>query len=141
MNTESIVTETVVRNHLQAFQEQKGIAAILNDYDEDARFFSETKIYQGKQEIHGFFMDFVGSLPAGAIDNFSLSSLRVDGNIAYITWSAGSGIPLGTDTFVDLLLFSWAVWQCRAQAAAGEHRHGDEGFGCVESVGAFGQCS
>ena len=43
--------------------------------------------------------------------------------------------------FADLLLFSWAVWQCRAQAAAGEHRHGDEGFGCVESVGAFGQCS
>src|SRR5664279_1098695 len=41
----------------------------------------------------------------------------------------------------DLLLFSWAVWQCRAQAAAGEHRHGDEGSGCVESVGAFGQCS
>src|SRR5664279_5456963 len=41
----------------------------------------------------------------------------------------------------DLLLFSWAVWQCRAQAAASEHRHGDEGFGCVESVGAFGQCS
>jgi len=43
--------------------------------------------------------------------------------------------------FRDLLLFSWAVWRCRAQAAAGEHRHGDEGFGCVESVGAFGQCS
>src|SRR5664280_2063268 len=42
---------------------------------------------------------------------------------------------------LDLLLFSWAVWQCRAQAAAGEHGHGDEGFGCVESVGAFGQCS
>src|SRR5664280_1975615 len=41
----------------------------------------------------------------------------------------------------DLLLFSWAVRECRAKAAAGEHGHGDEGFGCVESVGAFGQCS
>ena len=41
----------------------------------------------------------------------------------------------------DLLLFSWAVWQRRAQAAAGEHGHGDERFGCVESVGTFGQCS
>jgi hypothetical protein len=37
MDTKSSVTETVVRNHLQAFPEQKGIAAILNDYDEDAR--------------------------------------------------------------------------------------------------------
>jgi hypothetical protein len=87
MNTESSVTETVVRNHLQAFLEQKGIAAITNDY-------------QGKQEIHGFFTDFIGSLPAGAIDHFFLRSQRVDGNIAYITWSVGRDIPLGTDTFV-----------------------------------------
>jgi ketosteroid isomerase-like protein len=100
MNTQSSVTETVVRNHLQAFLEQKGIAAVLNDYDENAHFISEAKIYQGKQEIHDFFTDFIGSLPAGAIDHFSLKSLRVDGNIAYITWSVGADIPMGTDTFV-----------------------------------------
>ena len=29
MNVESSVTETVVRNHLQAFLEQKGVAAIV----------------------------------------------------------------------------------------------------------------
>ena len=45
-------------------------------------------------------MDLIDSLPAGAIDHFSLRSLRVDGNLAYITWSVGSDIPLGTDTFV-----------------------------------------
>ena len=100
MNTQSSVTETVVRNHLQAFLEQKGIAAILDDYDENARFISEAKIYHGKQEINGFFVDFIGSLPAGAIDRFSLRSLRVDGDIAYITWSVGADIPMGTDTFV-----------------------------------------
>jgi ketosteroid isomerase-like protein len=100
MNTQSSVTETVVRNHLQAFIEQKGIAAILNDYDENARFYSEAKIYQGKQEIQGFFSNFIDSLPAGAIDRFSLRSLQVDGNIAYITWSVGADIPMGTDTFV-----------------------------------------
>lgn len=100
MSTQSSVTETVVRNHLQAFLEQKGIAAIVNDYDENARFYSEAKIYQGKQEIHGFFSDFIDSLPAGAIDRFSLRSLQVDGNIAYITWSVGADIPMGTDTFV-----------------------------------------
>ena len=52
MNSESSVTETVIRNHLQAFLEQKGIAAILSDYDEDARFYSETEDLPGKQEIH-----------------------------------------------------------------------------------------
>ena len=100
MNTESTVTETVVRNHLQAFLEQRGIPAMLNDYDEDARFYSEAKIYQGKQEIYGFFVDFIDSLPAAAVDRFSLRSLRIDGNIAYITWSVGSDVPMGTDTIV-----------------------------------------
>jgi hypothetical protein len=51
MSSESSVTETVIRNHLQAFLEQKGIAAILNDYDEDARFYSEAEIYQGSRKF------------------------------------------------------------------------------------------
>jgi ketosteroid isomerase-like protein len=99
-STESSITEAVVRNHLHAFLEQKGIAAIVDDYDENARFYTEAEIHHGKQEIHRFFENFVKSLPAGAIDRFSLRSLRVDGNVAYITWSVGRDIPLGTDTFV-----------------------------------------
>ena len=78
MNAESAVTEAVVRSHLQAFLEQKGVAAIVSDYDEAARLFSEAEIYRGKQQIGEFFADFIGSLPAGAIDRFSLRSLRVD---------------------------------------------------------------
>jgi predicted SnoaL-like aldol condensation-catalyzing enzyme len=100
MNAQSSVTESVVRNHLQTFLEQKGIAAILDDYDENARFHSEARVYHGKQEIYDFFVGLMRSLPAGATDHFSLRSLRIDGNLAYITWSIGSDIPLGTDTFV-----------------------------------------
>jgi ketosteroid isomerase-like protein len=100
MDAESTVTETVVRNHLQAFLEQQGVAAIVSDYHEDARFYSEAEIYCGKQEIRRFFSGFIASLPADAINRFSLRSLRVDRNIAYITWCVGSDIPLGTDTFV-----------------------------------------
>jgi hypothetical protein len=100
VSPETSVTETVVRNHLRAFLKQEGITAILSDYDEHARFFSEAKVYQGRQEIGGFFVDFIGSLPPGAYDIFDLRSLRVDGSIVYITWSIGSGVPLGTDTFV-----------------------------------------
>ena len=100
MNAQPGTTEAIVRNHLQAFVEQKGIAAILSDYADNARFHSETKTYQGKQEIGDFFKSFIASLPAGATERFSLRTLRVDGDLAYITWSAGSEIPLGTDTFV-----------------------------------------
>jgi ketosteroid isomerase-like protein len=100
MNTQPAVTEAIVRNHLQAFVEQKGIDAILSDYDDNARFHSEAKMYQGKQEIGEFFAGFIAALPAGATKRFALRTLRVDGELAYITWSAGREIPLGTDTFV-----------------------------------------
>lgn len=94
------ITETVVRRHLQAFLEQKGLAAIVSDFDDDARLCSEATIYRGKQAIQGFFTDFIASLPAQAVSRFTLRSMQVDRNIAYITWCVGSDIPLGTDTFV-----------------------------------------
>jgi ketosteroid isomerase-like protein len=97
---ETSVTETVVRHHLEALLQQKGVAAIVSDYDEEARFIVEDTIYRGKHRIHGFFENFIASLPADAIDRFTLRSLRVDRDLAYITWSVGGDIPLGTDTFV-----------------------------------------
>ncbi|MEO8079644.1 MAG: nuclear transport factor 2 family protein [Caldimonas sp.] len=94
------MTETVVRNHLQAFLEQKGIAAILSDYDDEACFLTEDKTYRGKREIQDFFEHFMAALPQQAIDRFALRSLRVAGDVACITWSVGQELPLGTDTFV-----------------------------------------
>ena len=73
------------------------------------------------------------SFPLKTLEYLAAGLPVVSSDLPAVRW-------LDTD-FMGLLLFSWAVWQCRAQAAAGEHRHGDEGFGCVESVGAFGQCS
>ena len=100
MNVESSSTEAVVRHHLQAFLEQQGVPAIVADYDEDARFYTETRIYRGRQQISDFFADFIASLPVKAIERFTLNSLQVDRNIAFITWCVGTDIPLGTDTFV-----------------------------------------
>lgn len=99
-DTGTAVTEAVVRHHLQAFLEQRGVAAIVADYDETARFLTEAAVYRGKEQIGGFFRDFLDALPAGAIDRFALRTLRVDGDVAYLTWSVGAEIPLGTDTFV-----------------------------------------
>ncbi len=89
-----------MRNHLQAFLEQKGFAAILSDYDDEACFLSEDKTYCGKREIQEFFEHFMAALPPQAISRFALRSLRVAGDVAYITWNVGEELPLGTDTFV-----------------------------------------
>ncbi|GAA3347873.1 hypothetical protein GCM10020358_64290 [Amorphoplanes nipponensis] len=100
MTIDATVTEAVVRQHLRAFLEQRGVAAIVSDYDEDAHFYSADRIYRGKREIRGFFEDFMAALPSRAVDRFTLRSLQVDRDVACITWCVGSDIPLGTDTFV-----------------------------------------
>jgi ketosteroid isomerase-like protein len=100
MNSKRYDTEAVVRNHLQAFVEQKGIDAIVRDYDDDARFMSEARTYHGKRDIQGFFEAFIASLPADATRRFALRTLRVEGDVAYITWSVDRDVVLGTDTFV-----------------------------------------
>ena len=93
-------TESVVRNHLQAFVEQKGVDAILRDYDDDARFLSEVRTYHGKREIRRFFETFIASLPPNGINRFSLRTLRVEGDVAFITWSVGNEVALVSDTLV-----------------------------------------
>jgi ketosteroid isomerase-like protein len=100
MNARSSDTETVIRNHLQAFVTRQGVAAIVSDYDDGACVYGETSSYRGKQEIGAFFENFLANLPPGAVERFALRSLRVEGDLGYITWSAGREIPLGTDTFV-----------------------------------------
>jgi ketosteroid isomerase-like protein len=100
MKTPSLVTENVVRNHLQAFLEHKGLDVILADYADDASFLSDSRTYRGKAEIREFFESFVAALPTQAVQQFSLRSLRCEGNVAHIIWSAGRELPLGTDTFV-----------------------------------------
>ena len=92
-------TQSVIENHLNAFLENKGIDAIIEDYDDKAVFISEDKLYRGKAEIKQFFKQFINALPEGALENFSLRKMTIDGNIAYITWSVRTGISLGTDTF------------------------------------------
>jgi len=98
--TVDTTTESVVRNHLTAFLQQKGVAAIVADYDPAARLHGPDGVYEGQAEIARFFDAFIAALPAGAYERFALGTLRVDGELAFITWSIGDDVPLGTDTFI-----------------------------------------
>ena len=93
-------TESVVRNHLATFLAQKGIPAIVADYGADARLHTAARVYVGSTEIGDFFVRFIASLPKNGYERFALGTLRVDGELAFITWSIGDDVPLGTDTFV-----------------------------------------
>jgi hypothetical protein len=93
-------TENVVRKHLETFVRQKGIPEMLTDYDPGARVYSVERVYEGHDQISEFFAAFMRSLPPGGVERFKLGSLKVDGDLAFITWSVGTDIPLGVDTFV-----------------------------------------
>ncbi len=100
MGTAAHDTTTVVKTHLNAFVQQLGVDAILSDYHDDARLVSEARTYHGKHEIRQFFEAFLVALPPRAVERFRLRTLRVDRDVACITWSVGDDVPLGTDTFV-----------------------------------------
>ena len=100
MHTTAVETETIVRRHLQAFVDQRGVEAIVADYADDACFLSDDRAYCGKPEIRMFFNAFIEALPPEAVSQFKLHNFLVQRDVAYITWSAGLKLPLGTDTFV-----------------------------------------
>ena len=100
MNAATRATEAVVRNHLDAFIQQKGVDAILADYDDGACFHSASRMYEGRAGIREFFVEFLAALPPRTYERFKVGAFRADGEIAFVTWSVGTDVPLGTDTFV-----------------------------------------
>jgi len=100
MSTTTAETERVVRKHLSAFLQRKGVDAIVSDYGEGARFYTEDQVFIGTAEITRFFAQFLDAMPPDATDRFELRSLKVEGSLAFITWCVQGDIPLGTDTFV-----------------------------------------
>ncbi|MBM3237294.1 hypothetical protein FJZ31_13455 [Candidatus Poribacteria bacterium] len=94
-------TEETLLHHLQAVGEGD-IDAIMADYAEDAMLFTPNGALHGHDEIRALFEAMVaGVLPPGS--SFEMSQQIIEGEIAYIVWSAESvnySIPFGTDTFV-----------------------------------------
>jgi len=99
-HSDTSTRESVVRGHLATFLAQKGVPAIVADYSADARLHTSTRVYEGPAQIAEFFTGFIGSLPPNGYQRFALGSLRADGELAFITWSIGDDVPLGTDTFI-----------------------------------------
>jgi ketosteroid isomerase-like protein len=100
MNKQLQGAEAAVRKHLDTFLQGQGADAIVSDYHEGARLYTEDHVFVGTSEIRRFFSRFLDALPPGTTERFQLKSLQSDGNIAFITWSVAGDIPLGVDTFV-----------------------------------------
>ena len=93
-------TEATLAHHLEAFG--KGdVDDILSDYTAESKIFTPDGVLEGTAAIRPFFEKLGEMFPPGS--DFEMIKQIVDGEIAYIVWTAESEqvkVVLGTDTFV-----------------------------------------
>ena len=93
-------TTEVVQHHLQSFG-ARDLDGILSDYAPDALLFTPDGTLRGHAAIRALFLAMLGEFSKPGSD-FSLHQQQVEGDHAYIVWSAQTAdnvYELGTDTF------------------------------------------
>ena len=98
MSTE---TEAVIDHHLQAFGDGD-IDELMLDYTDSSILITPERTLNNLNEICALFNKFITDVVPPGCD-FELSKKIINGDIAYLIWSAESDnfrIPFGTDTFI-----------------------------------------
>ena len=94
-------TKDVIDQHLKCFGEND-LVGVLADYSPDAVLFTPGKSLKGIAEIKPFFQALLSEFSKpGAV--FSMQEQCVDGDYAYILWTAeteDNSYEAATDTFV-----------------------------------------
>ena len=85
-------------HHLGAFSD--GIEAVLSDYTERSVLLTPAATHRGLQSIREFFEAFLKGASPEFWDAFKLGTQAVEGDIAYLTWSADPFVPMATDTLL-----------------------------------------
>ncbi len=96
-----LTTNDVVAQHLQCFYE-KDLEGVLADYAPDAVLFIPGRSLKGVDAIKPFFQALLAEF-AKPGTSFSMREQRVEGDYAYILWSAetaDNSYEAATDTFV-----------------------------------------
>ena len=92
-------TGTTLAHHLQALA-TGNVDTILEDYTDESVLFAPQATFRGREQLRIFFEGALLIFTPEVLSQFQILRQDVDGEIAYIFWTAGSAIPLGTDTFV-----------------------------------------
>ena len=93
-------TELVLLHHLAAFE--AGVDAILADYADDAVLLTAKGALHGHDQIRPVFQWLLSNV-FKPNSPFTMVKQLVEGEIAYIVWSAESEryrVPLATDTYL-----------------------------------------
>jgi ketosteroid isomerase-like protein len=92
------VTQSVLGHHLQAVAAHN-LDDILSDFADEAIVLTAMAVFKGPVQIRGFFSEAIKMFPPEVLSQFKISCQEIEGEFAYIVWSAGPTIPMATDTF------------------------------------------
>jgi ketosteroid isomerase-like protein len=102
MATQVETTRQIVEHHLGALG-AGNLDAILSDYTDASILISPDGALRGRQAIRGFFEGALASLFKPGTYEFTMDTLHVVDDVAYIVWHANCAsaeIVFATDTFL-----------------------------------------
>ena len=71
----------------------------MQDYTDDAVVFSPNGAFKGHDNIRAFFTAALEMLPPDVLNNLKVMKQDIDGEYAYVLWSAEPVLPFAGDTF------------------------------------------
>ena len=95
----SVSTQAVLEHHFQSIL-AADVDAIMEDFTDNSVLVTQDATVRGRVELRSFFTEFVALLTPEFMADFKLSKQEIHDDVAYIAWSVGDAIPMGTDTFV-----------------------------------------
>lgn len=91
-------TQSVLDHHLNVFGQ--GIEELMRDYGERSVLLTPNQTLRGAGEIRQFFARFLDGAGPEFWSAMSLEKVAVEGEIAYIAWTAAPFVSVATDTLL-----------------------------------------
>ena len=99
MAAQIATTEAAFVHHLQALA-GGNMDDIMSDYLEESILLTPQGTFTGLEQIRGFFVFALTNILTGeSLANFKVYRQEVNGDYAYIFWSAAPNVVAGGDTF------------------------------------------
>jgi uncharacterized protein (TIGR02246 family) len=102
MATQVDITRQVFEHHLSALG-AGDLDGILSDYADDSILISPDGALKGRQAIRGFFEGVLASLFKPGTYDFTMDTLHVADDVAYVVWHANcasANVVFAADTFL-----------------------------------------
>ena len=90
--------EGVLGQHVQALV-SRNLDSIMRDYTDDSVVFTPNGAFKGLENIRAFFTAALELFPPEVLNNLKVIKQDIDGEYAYVLWSAEPALSFAGDMF------------------------------------------